>query len=359
MQDAQQQIAERTQQITQLQQEQQASVQNIQDLQQQIAQKDAEIAQLRQEQQANAQTIQDLQQQIAQKDAEINGHQNNANNAQAQQQQHAADIASANDQIAQLQQQINGLQAQNNDLIERIKAATIAITQATDYLGQLTDPTFYQQSEASVNQIVNDIEALLEQISISIQRRPPALNVPNPPGGVGGPGGPGGLSPKSSGHSNPRQRSRTITITGGFKTTIGELLHNLQVKSSQIRNDPFNNKYIKSYNDIDWNLSSNPPDPETMVNTVLSSYGVVVTNAGVLKGGDNTRKYKKHLHRQKSKKNQKGGFLYGKNKSTTSVSRQPTASLSSSTNSSYNKKQNSFKKGKKNRARGISRRGKR
>ena len=106
-------------------------------------------------------------------------------------------------------------------------------------------------------------------------------------------------------------------------------------------------------------MASNPPDPETMVNTVLNHYGVVITNAGVLKGGDNTRKYKKHLHRQKSKKNQKGGFLYGKNKTTNSVSTPSTASLSSSTNSSYNKKQNSFKKGKKNRARGISRRGKR
>jgi len=107
-------------------------------------------------------------------------------------------------------------------------------------------------------------------------------------------------------------------------------------------------------------LASNPPDIETMVKTMLTRHGVVVTNAGVLKGG-NTRKYKKYLHKQrsKSKKIQRGGFLYGKNKSTNSVSTQPTASLSTSTNSNYSKKQNSLKKGKKNRARGISRRSKR
>jgi len=356
MQDLQQQIAQRDAEISRLQQEQQANAQTMQDLQQQIAQKDAEITRLQQEQQANAQTIQDLQQQIAQKDAEISGHQNNANSAQAQQQQHATDIASANNQITQLQQQINGLQAQNNDLIERIKAATIAITQATDYLGQLADPSFYQQSEVSVNQIVGEIEALLEQISTSIQRGP----VANPPaGGPGGPGGPGALPPKIQNHSNPKQRSIVITING-YQTSVGDLLQNLRRKSSQIRTDPLNNKYIKAYNDIDWNLASNPPDVETMVKSVLGQYGVFVTNTGVLKGG-NTRKHKKYLHKQrnKSKKIQRGGFLYGKNKTTNSVSTQPTASLSNSINSNYSKKQNTLKKGKKNRARGVSKRSKR
>ena len=337
-------------QINQLQQEQQTNTQRIQELEQQLTVRTQQIQELQQQIAQRDDRIKELEQQIAQKDAEIAGHQNNANNSQAQQQQNAADIASANMTITKLLDQIKDLQAQNTDLIERIKAATNAINEATQHLEELADPNFYQQSEGSVNQVVAEIEALLEQISRSIQGQQPQ-------------GGPGGLPlpgiSRNPNHSNPRQRSIIITING-YQTSVGDLLQNLRHKSSQIRNDPLNNKYIKAYNDIDWNLASSPPDVETMVKAVLNGYGVVITNTGILKGG-NTRKYKKYLYKQKnkSKRTQYGGFLYGKNKSTSSVSTQPTSSLSSSTNSGYSKKQNTFKKVKKNRARGVSKRSKR
>ena len=361
-QESQAQLQDAQGQITQLQQEQQANAQKMQDLEQQLRERTQQIQELQQQIAQRDDRIKELEQQIAQKDAEINGHQNNANNAQAQQQQNASDIANANTRIDQLQQQVNGLQQQNNDLIERIKAATIAINQATEHLQELADPSFYQKSEGSVNQVVTEIEALLEQISRSIQGQPQGQRQA-PPGprlpGIGNGSG------QMQTHSTPGQRSRQINIFNRTMT-VQQLLDELYRKGHEgsLRSNP-NNKYMSAFNFIDQQLATNPPDVETMIVTVLKNEAIYPSNAPnapfSLKGGD-TKKTRKHgnKHKRKTNKGQRGGFLWGKNKSpqkTTASLSNSTASLTKSTTGSYNStKRNSAKKGKKTNARGISKR---
>jgi hypothetical protein len=146
--------------------------------------------------------------------------------------------------------------------------------------------------------------------------------------------------------------------------TIQQLLDELYRKGHEgsLRSNP-NNKYMNAFNFIDQQLATNPPDVETMIVAILKSEAIYPSNAPnapfSLKGGD-TKKNRKHgnKHKRSTKKQQRGGFLWGKNRTsqkTTASLSNSNASLTKSTSSSYNKsKKNNAKGDKKNRGRGVS-----
>ena len=112
-----------------------------------------------------------LQQQLAAKTAEAESHTKNIASTQEQTQQ----------QIEQLTQQITALEAENNDYLERIKAATQAIHQATAALEALENSIPPDaETGRNVDALFDEINQSIQNISGVIQGRVPANAPPQP-----------------------------------------------------------------------------------------------------------------------------------------------------------------------------------
>ena len=316
---------------------QQENIKQIQELQKLIADKDTQI-------QSNLQKIQSLEQQIVEKDKKIAELESTSTSVQQQQQQNVEVIKSANDKIAQLENEKLALQQMNDDLIKRIVAATEVINNATIQLEELTNQNFYDKSNQDFIAIINEIEASLQQIINTIQGTATGTvgqnvgnNLPPPPGSITNlPPSPPDLI---------QQKNRTIVYQN--KTIkINDLLKGLKIKGQQvaITTGDQNNKYIKAYNTIS-NINSNISDM-SLINTIakaLSNIDIDVNVLGVLtvKGGNNIplKKTKKHSKKVKSHytRKQKGGFLWGKQK-TSSIKTPKTSSYLVTSSSKKNRR---------------------
>jgi chromosome segregation ATPase len=302
---------------------QQENIKQIQELQKQIADKDTQI-------QSNLQKIQSLEQQIVEKDKKIAELESKSSSVQQQQQQNVEAIKSANDKIAQLENEKLALQQMNDDLIKRIVAATEVINNATIQLEELTNQNFYDKSNQDFIAIINEIEASLQQIINTIQGTGTVgQNVKNllppPPGSITN------LPPSPP--DSIQQKNRTI-VYQNQTLKINDLLKGLKTKGEQVARTTGeqNNKYIKAYNLIS-NINPNISDMSliTTVTRALPNIDVDVNALGVLtvKGGNNMslKKTKKHHKKMKSHytRKQKGGFLWGKQK-TSSIKTPKTSS---------------------------------
>ena len=280
---------------------QQENLQQIQELQKQIADKDAQI-------QSNLQKIQSLEQQIVEKDKKIAEFESTSSNAQQQHQQNADAIKNANDKIAQIESEKIVLQQMNDDLIKRIVAATEVINNATIQLEELTNQNFYDKSSEDVNAIINEIETSLQLIINTIQ----------------------GTSNSSVAPQPIQQRNRSITYQRQ-KIFVNDLLKGLKSKGDQVTRTTGNpnNKYLKAYDYINTNLTSTPNisdnDLTNIISNALTSIDIQADAFGiVVKGGYNTSLKKTKKRNKKVKPHythkQKGGFVWGKQKTPSIVS---------------------------------------
>lgn len=242
--------------------------------------------QLQQLQDANKTQIAELTKQIEAKDLAIRTEAENNQQIIEQLKQQINDITNAEttgkSQIQQLQEQLIQLQKQNDDLVQRIIAATQAINAATDNLNQLMDDTENQKNIQDVNNLFKELEASIEDISRAIQGQP------------------------IKGIVSVKIPLDQIMNIQGVQISVGDLLHDLTVKSKQIGNP--NNKYSDALNKIKSLVDSNEIPQVLMNNNIEFKNGKVF-------GGKTSRKTKKI-------RNQKGGFTYkthSKRKKLTSV----------------------------------------
>jgi len=276
-----------------------------------------------------------LQKQIADKDKQISDHQSSAANAQQQQQQNASAIAEVNNKLAQLEQDRNSLQKQNDDLVQRIIAATNAINSATTQLEELTNENFYNKSNQDVSKIIDEIEASLQEISNSIQgtSNPQAISQ----------GGPPQIPPREQQNLNLNQ----VSIRGYTLQTLKAALKTRSSKESDVRGNKYNQAVLEIENflaSLDRAKATNN-SVKLAIENILNNKGIRFGSNGAVMGGYN-KTNKKHKKQVKSTRKQRGGFLYGKYKNTSSKcknTQKNTTSLVNST-SSYNTTSKKYKK---------------
>lgn len=288
----------------------QANAQQMEQIQKQIAEKDNQIQAVNQKIQELEQKIAEKDAQLAEKDRQIAELQQSTSSSQQQQQQNASAIADATNRIKQLEKEKADLENLNKDLIQRIIAATNAINIATDQLEELVNQGFYDKSKQDVDALIREIEASLQLISNSIQGNPNA-----PP--------PNSNQNISSGRYNNPRYNRNIVVNGK-NMNLKNLLIDLKGKSDQLdRNNAgrnINNKYKSALAFIEGILSQTPnisdSDLNLMVNSGLSKYNINISNTGLIQGGNmNLNKSKKRIKIHRSTRKQKGGYLWGKQKS--------------------------------------------
>jgi hypothetical protein len=383
----QQQIDANNQRIQDLEGQSQQSAAQIQQLQEQINQRQAALD-------ANNQQIQQLQQEIAARDQRIQELEVQINaNGNLQQ-----NLDAITQNLNQVQAERDGFVAENDDLIERIIAATGIIQNATQRLRELTDEQFYAQSktgvQTDVNAIIQEIENLIQSISNSLQNGPASRALPPPgaPRGQGGPGPQGGPRrfdengrPLAGGISGgpvgilesistgqpateiPQRQgpngAKKITIPGIKEMTLTDFINGLHRKAEQANRPGAASKYQKAYDSLQSNneLKNNSLTPvqiTQIITDTLRSNGIEIKN-GQLFGGKKMQKTQKKYKMRKSYNNkhkkhtkkikQRGGFLYGDKKTTSTVSltnSSKTASTNTISSSSKSQKSNNKNKNK-------------
>jgi hypothetical protein len=360
-------------QINEIQAQNAQQAQELQQLQQQIDARQAEL-------QANADRIANLEGQLNDVNNQLQANVQRIAELEQRQQENEQQItqlerqlADANNQLqgnGNLQQQIQDLTEQNQRLeeanrsyIDRIIAATNAINNAMDSLGQLTDETFYNNNQNQINDMLVAIENSLQEISNAIAGNlannvAPAAQLP---------------PQRPQRQQGPEEPNREFIINNGPRLNLNDLMNNLQARSLN-EPDPENNKFGTAYRYINRQISSRPNMSERvlgqLVMTTLRNNNIELRANGTIGGGyskkfNKTKKTKKYRKPKKTHtRKQKGGFLYGKyKKTTTSKSNKSTSSINStspSTNSTTNTKtntntKNASKKHKKNVGKGKGR----
>ena len=311
--------------------------QQIEDLNNQHA---AQMEQLQQE-------IQRLQQEIEQRDRQIAANDANAQQQQQDQQNNANAIQELNNRIAAIEGERNALQEENNDLIGRIIAATEAIGNAAEHLRELTDEGFYNTSREEVERKIGEIEAIIQQISNAIQ-------------------GNGGLqvaAPQQRQRQQRPDRNRNININNR-NMNVNDLLNNLREKGADVARNTGDqdNKYNKALRFIEETLQTTPNiqdrELKLVVDAAFNRNAIDFTNEGRIRGGyKTTRKHK--TRGKKYTRRQKGGFLYGKYKKTSTIASSSTPSSKNTSSLLSSKSTSTSSKNKKNRGKGISKKHKR
>ena len=290
--------------------------------------------------------IRELEAIIIDKDSQIAALQQNIADANTLQQAKEAEIVNLNNTIIQITNEKDKMLNERDDLRRRIEEATIVIDNASNNLAELTNQQFYEDSMDAVNTQIGEIERTLElinsEIQVSLNSRGASITPVIPPSGpLSGP-----VPPQAVNLDNLQIFGKNISLT--------DLLSALNAKSNA-SSDKRMNKYKGAASDINFyinNTARNNNDSQAVIQQkieeILRKRNVVDTSNGNIRGGYNkTKKFIKKYG--KSTRKQKGGFLYGKYKNTGKTS--TTSSVSSS--SSYN---NTFKKNKKPKSKGLSRR---
>ena len=362
----QQQIDANNQRIQELEQQAQQSAAQIQQLQEQLNQRQVALD-------ANNQQIQQLQQEIVAKDQTIQ-QLNDQNNANGNLQQSFNRITQ---ELERSQMERNGLVQENDDLIDRIVQATLVIQNATQRLRELTDEQFYIQNRGGVQ---TDVDAIIQQIEGLIQSISNALNPAgnrggppsNPPArGVNVPRPIGILESMSSG--NPanvnllRQNtngSKKITLPGFPEMTFVDFMTGLHRKAEQANRPGSPSKYQKAYESLQNNNNlTNPRLTSQQITQIIAdtlrSNNIEIKNRQLFGGKKTQKRYKMRKSYNKNKRNQRhtkklkqrGGFLYGDKKTTSTVSltnSNKTASTNTISSSSKSQKSNNNKNKNKN-----------
>ena len=357
----QQQIDANNQRIQELEQQAQQSAAQIQQLQEQLNQRQVALD-------ANNQQIQQLQQEIVVKDQTIQ-QLNDQNNANGNLQQSLNRITQ---ELERSQLERNGLVQENDDLIDRIVQATLVIQNATQRLRELTDEQFYIQNkggvQTDVDEIIQQIEGLIQSISNALN---PAGNRGGPPsnppaGGVNVPRPIGILESMSSG--NPanvnllRQNtngSKKITLPEFPEMTFVDFMSGLHRKAEQANRPGSPSRYQNAYESLQNNNNLKNPRLTSqqitqIIAVTLDSNNIKIKNNKLFGGKKTQKKYKMRKSYNKNKRNQRhtkklkqrGGFLYGDKKNTSTVSltnSNKTASTNTISSSSKSQKSNSNK----------------
>ena len=291
--------------------------------------------------------------------------------------------------------------AENDDLIDRIIAATGIIQNATQRLRELTDEQFYAQSktgvQTDVNAIIQEIENLIQSISNALQNGPASRVLPPPgaPRGQGGPGGPRrfdengrplaggvsggpvrgilesietGLPPSGIPQRQGPNGAKKITIPEiKREMTLTEFINGLHRKAEQANRTGAPSKYQNAYDSLQSNneLKNNSLTPAQITKIITDTLLLnrILIKNGQLFGGKKMQKtqkrykmrksYNKHKKHQRHTKKlkQRGGFLYGDKKTTSTVSltnSNKTASTNTISSSSKSQKSNNNKNKNKN-----------
>jgi len=279
----------------------QANVQQMEQIQKQIAEKDNQIQSISQKIQELEQKISEKDSQLAEKDRQIAELQQNTSTTQQQQQQNTEAITEATNRIKQLEKEKSDLENDNKDLVQRIIAATDAINIATAQLEELVNQGFYDKSKQDVDVIIKEIEASLQLISNSIQ----------------------GSNITKVSNSNNSSYDKNIINLNGVLTNVNSLVRDLQAKSNQlIRNNNGKNvydKYKAAYESIREFKNQNPnatdDDIKSKTKETLTKYNISISNTGIIQGGNmNLKKSKKKIRKPSTTRKQKGGYLWGKQK---------------------------------------------
>jgi chromosome segregation ATPase len=292
----------------------------------------------------NNRQITALQATIESKDQEILRLQNDANNVVNAIRDKDSEISNLNNQIAEITRQRDELQAFSDELERKIKEATIAITNASNNLAELTNQGFYDDSNNRVQSVITEIEEMLKIIngdidgSLNQRGQPPAggISLQPPAGGLPNPISP---SPGNQGSLNIKQ----ISIRG---YNLENLKTALRTRGSR-EQDKLGNKYNQAIIEIgDYILNLDRKNEtnnsvKTRIETILRNKGINFNSNGTLMGGYNktNKKNTKHKKRVNLTRKQRGGFLYGKYKNTSSKSKNTTK-----TTSSYNNTSKKYKK---------------
>jgi DNA repair exonuclease SbcCD ATPase subunit len=280
----------------------QANAQQMEQIQKQIAEKDNQIQSISQKIQELEQKISEKDSQLAEKDRQIAELQQNTSTTQQQQQQNTEAITQATNRIQQLEKEKADLENINKDLVQRIIAATDAINIATAQLEELVNQGFYDKSKQDVDVIIKEIEASLQLISNSIQGSNITTNVSN---------------------SINSSYDKNIINLNGVLTNVNSLMRDLQAKSNQfIRNNNGKNvydKYKAAYETIrefkNQNPNANDDVMKSKTKEILSKYNINISNTGIIQGGNmNLKKSKKKIRIHSTTRKQKGGYLWGKQK---------------------------------------------
>jgi len=261
----------------------------------------------------NNRKIGDLESVIKERDNQIASLQQNTSDISNSQQAKDAEIANLNNTIVQITNIKNDLEKERDNLRAKIEAATVVITNIVSNLAELTNQKFYDDSMGAVTNKITEIERELENITIEIQ---------------------------DGNQSNaPQQINRTITYQRQ-KIAINDLLRGLKTKGDQVTKNTGNssNKYSKAYEMINSNLASNPNISDDQLNSLvgsaLNSIDIEADAFGIsVKGGYkfNSKKTKKHNKKQpRYTRKQKGGFVWGKQKTSSIKKTKTTTPLTNS-----------------------------
>ena len=221
-----------------------------------------------------------FEQQIRDKDAEL-----------ATKQKAIDDATGAAQNSAQnLQQQIDALKLENQNLIERLMAASVAINDAADDLQRITDDvpnaTTKQEVDALLNEITQQIEQSIINISRAAQGQPVAAATPSNQQGV---------RPKRLKIPGDTQISlNDIAKKQQVLLTVNQLLESLKRKADSHQKP---NKYSDAIDGI-MQLNS-----VSGIQGVLSNNNIIFKNDDIMGGKKKTKKNRK----------QKGGFTYSSN----------------------------------------------
>jgi len=363
----QQQIDANNQRIQELEQQAQQSAAQIQQLQEQLNQRQAALD-------ANVQRIQELEQGIAERDQRIQQLTDEARQGYGDLQQRFDRVTQ---ELERSQMERNGLVEENDDLIDRIVQATLVIQNATQRLRELTDEQFYIQNRGGVQ---TDVDAIIQQIEGLIQSISSALN---PVGSRGAPPPPSGNQGRSSGGVNfqrpvgvleslstgqpvnvnlqrqSQNGAKKITIPGIKEMTFSDFMNGLHRKAEQANRSGFPSKYQTAYDSLQNNndLKNTPLTPNQItqiITNTLNANNIVIKNGQLFGGKKTQKKYKMRKSYNKQKKHQRytkkikqrGGFLYGDKKTTSTKSltnSSKTASTNTISSSTKSQKSNSNK----------------
>jgi len=304
----------------------------------------------------NNRQITALQATIETKDQEILRLQNDANNVMNVIRDKDSEISNLNNQIAEITIQRDKLQSFSDELERKITEATNAITNASNNLAELTNKGFYDDSNNRVQSIITEIEEMLKIINGDIDS---SLNQSGqlPAGGLQIPSGasPRPSTPGNQGPLNIKQ----ISIRG---YNLENLKNALRTRGSR-EQDKLGNKYNQAIIEIgDYIINLDRKNEtnnsvKTRIEAILRDKGINFNSNGSLMGGYNktNKKNTKHKKRVNLTCKQRGGFLYGKYKNTSSKSKNTTKTTTSLINStsSYN---NTRKKHKKLKVKDLSKR---
>lgn len=303
-------ISQVTKENADLKQQQQ---QQMNDLRQQIAQRELQIT-------ANKEEIKNLIQEINNKDQIIDQLNKEIAGLKEQIQSTASENAGISGRIQLLEQENARLTTENADLIEKIKRATIIINGAIEKLQSLANPNERNKNNVFVDKIIMEIEKLLGQLETSVNDIDQSRRGQNQ----------GGIL-KS-------QDDNRINYPLGYNLEQNAKFNNLTPQIAQTRIEGIRRRFAN-----DKNIS---PELRNALENDVRIYEYFIQKNEGRRGGNKTKKPKLHSTNRYTRK-QKGGFLYGKYKKTT-TSIMPTSTPNATSNSS-----NSRRRNKKIRAKGV------